>query len=124
MPQLDDETRQKIGRYVRGRRLALGLTIKEATERSDLSDTKWIQVENGSTNHQAVTLSKVARGLGEDPKHLFEIAGLPAPQELIVEGDPRDALSLSAHSGELHQMSRDELEQLRAQINDLLGEGP
>jgi transcriptional regulator with XRE-family HTH domain len=93
MASLNEQTRRKVGEYVEGRRLAQGLSIAEASKRAKLSDTKWYQVEKGTTNHRPVTLRKVARGLGETPRRIFELAELPFSEgpEVPVELEERVA---------------------------------
>lgn len=61
----------KLGKEVRRRREALGLTLEELAERADLSPNYIGTVENGRRDPSLSTLESLAKGLGVPVSELF-----------------------------------------------------
>jgi XRE family aerobic/anaerobic benzoate catabolism transcriptional regulator len=83
-----DDLLVEVGRRVRSRREALGLSQSELAERSDLSLRFLAQVEHGDGNISLVRFAQVARALGVGPADLLPRAqeGRPVVALLGVRG--------------------------------------
>ena len=73
-----------LGRYVETRRYALpDSTIRWASNAAGISAKKWIDIEKGRGPHAKTTLRKVARALGESPRHILTMAGLDYDDDTV-----------------------------------------
>lgn len=72
-------TTLELGKRVRARREAQGITQEELAYRSKVHTTFLGKVERGQRNLRLHNLLKIASGLGVDPGEL--IAGMQAPEE-------------------------------------------
>lgn len=94
-----------LGRYVQTRRSALpDSTIRAACQAAGISMTKWIDIEKGRGPHSKVTLRKVARALGESPRHIYIMAGIDYDEAEVIGVEP------------------DRLARLERQVSELLAE--
>lgn len=96
MSHSTDPARVALGTYVRNRRLDLGLTQEELAERAGLGQETISSIERGTGSFPRLkTLSRLARGLGDDLNVLLEILEVqrvitPRPPPMPVENSNRD----------------------------------
>lgn len=83
-----------LGREIRRRRKALGLTLEQLAERSGLSSTFLSRVETSDKDLALSTLKAIAKGLGTQPTELLgPVRGLsPAASEIgrLYDAAPTD----------------------------------
>ena len=74
---------QRLGDYIKSRRLSVGLSLSEAGEASGLDPSYWNKLENGHYQKPAPQhLQTIADVLGEEFEDLYEEAGYAAPKRL------------------------------------------
>lgn len=82
----DEASMHALGRYVQTRRSMLpDSTIRWASHAAGISAKKWIDVEKGRGPHSKLTLRKVARALGESPRHIYVMAGIDYDEAEVAE---------------------------------------
>lgn len=64
-----------LGRMIRSRRLAAGLTIAQAADAAELSARHWRRLEAGERRTRSSTLDRIAHAIGADPVELAATAG-------------------------------------------------
>jgi len=88
---------QELGRAVRERRLASGLTLVGLAARVDLSQPFLSQVENGRARPSLMSLHRIAEALGSTPQALFAGASDPEAGPIVVRAD--DARIIDVENG-------------------------
>lgn len=78
---------QELGRAVRERRLAAGLTLVGLASRVGLSQPFLSQVENGRAIPSLMSLRRIAEALGSTPQALFAGATNPEAGPVVVRAD-------------------------------------
>src|SRR5579884_2514090 len=74
---------RRIGKYVRARRLSLGLSLANAAEASNLDQSYWNRLENGYYQKpDPRLLPAIAETLQVDVADLYALAGYPVPKQL------------------------------------------
>jgi XRE family aerobic/anaerobic benzoate catabolism transcriptional regulator len=81
-----DDLLTTLGGRVRSRRLELGLTIREAAERSGVSPRFLVQVESGRGNISVRRLADIGRALGMTPAALLSVPGAPGGRVIALLG--------------------------------------
>lgn len=64
-----------LGRLIRSRRLAAGLTVAQAADAAELSPRHWRRLEAGERRTRSSTLDRIAQALDADPVELAATAG-------------------------------------------------
>ena len=78
---------QELGRAVRDRRLASGLTLVGLAARVGLSQPFLSQVENGRARPSLMSLHRIAEALGSTPQALFAGTSDPEAGPVVVRAD-------------------------------------
>ena len=78
---------QELGRAVRERRVASGLTLVGLAERAGLSQPFLSQVENGRARPSLQSLHRIAGALGSTPQALFAGTSDPEAGPVVVRAD-------------------------------------
>jgi len=65
----------KLGKLIRGRRKAMGLTLKQVSDLSGVHHSGISRIERGERMPRGFTLRKLAKPLGFREIRLFKIAG-------------------------------------------------
>lgn len=73
---------QNLGEYIRIRRTAQGMSIRELARRSGLDDSGLVRLERGDTKPQPGTLEALAPVLKVPLAELFTCAGYTTPDDL------------------------------------------
>lgn len=101
-----------LGELVRERRIAMGLTQRQAARRAGVSLATWQSVERPSSAPERfteLTLSRVASGLRLSTDTVFATAGRAAPSTEVPSGavrDPVDADDVEARITEITEQLR------------------
>ncbi|MBA2347008.1 MAG: helix-turn-helix transcriptional regulator [Solirubrobacterales bacterium] len=85
-----DELAARVGRLIRGHRLAQELSVADLAERSELSRTILARIERGEGNPSIATLWAVARALALPLGDLLVDA--PAPRTRLIRATEGDAI--------------------------------
>lgn len=80
-----DDTFENLGRIMKQRRIAAGLTLRELSGRSGVSSSHLGRVERGERFPSAHILKRVAEHLGFDEGELFAVAGFLSPPKVSTE---------------------------------------
>ena len=85
---------KNLGTIIKRQRIAIPLTLRELSARSDVSSSHLGRVERGERFPSAHILQRIAKPLGFEESELFALAGYLSPQpatvsETIVEHDVR-----------------------------------
>lgn len=116
----DEQSMEALGRYVQQRRNTLpDPTIRWACYAAGISPTKWIAVEKARGPHSKITLRKVARALGESPRHLFDLAGIAYDEAEVQEEVTDDDESRIARLEAEVATQRDQLAELTRRVGVL-----
>jgi len=70
----------ELGKIIKQRRVAAGLTLKELAAESDVSSSYLGRLERGERSPSARVLGKLARPLGFGEAEMLTMAGLMSPQ--------------------------------------------
>ncbi|MBA7563896.1 hypothetical protein ES708_05557 [subsurface metagenome] len=70
----------ELGKIIKQRRVAAGLTLKELAAKSGISSSYLGRLERGERSPSAIVLGKLARPLGFGEAEMLTIAGLLPPQ--------------------------------------------
>jgi transcriptional regulator with XRE-family HTH domain len=78
--------KKELGAALRARRLVLGLTQNELSERTGVAQMTISTIETGGSTPRADILLKLCQGLGTSPNQVFQAAGL-LPREGERDGN-------------------------------------
>ncbi|MFP4634484.1 MAG: helix-turn-helix domain-containing protein, partial [Nitriliruptoraceae bacterium] len=102
-----EQAHGSLGGLVRERRIAMGLTQRQAARRAGVSLATWQSVERPSSapdRFTELTLSRVASGLRLSSDTVFAAAGRPAPSGVVppaVGGSTEDEDDVEARIAEV-----------------------
>lgn len=77
---------ERLGREVRRRRQAGGMTVQTLADRAGLSRRMLTQIEQGTANPSLVTVDKIAHALGVD----FAVLSAPSSTEPLQVSEPTE----------------------------------
>lgn len=78
-----DSNSQRLGEYIRDRRLSRGLSLNDAAKVSGLHHSYWSKLENGFYKGPSpVHLQVIARTVEVDIEDLYALAGYEIPERL------------------------------------------
>lgn len=83
-----DETRQKLGNYIKNRREQLGIGLNQISLKTDVANSLWSRLENGKVlKINPFLLQKIGEGLKIDYKELYRIVGYLDEEKKDTKGN-------------------------------------
>lgn len=115
-------TDNQLGEYIRGRRIALGMSMRQLEDATGIPRSGLSEIENGHrTTPSPEKLQRIAEALGLDYEDLYAVSGISRPEKL----PEIDAYLRTRYRDELTATDRKSLaryfDELRAKRGDKRG---